>query len=376
MINRLEENTISNRELIQKQQIGPLLDKLSITQLSFGLIRISEETFRISICAPDRLLRIENQDWVQLGDRKGFLSIPFDEEKNPGFFIPSDIDFSEIEVYHVPKKESDENWDAFISSTSETHFKAITQKAIGAIRSGEFTKLVISRTLRQQGKNITLGTTILNLIEAYPKAHMVVFSIPGEGTWISASPEILVEQKDQEPIIRTMALAGTKTFNEGDDLKGQAWTEKEIEEQSLVTRFIKTKLDQSGHFQYQEKGPYSVQAANLVHLRTDFQVVAQSEKSFMVLAKALHPTSAVCGSPRKKAMNWIFEQEGFNRSFFSGFAGWIGEDYKKFVVLLRVCCIKNRQIQLFSGAGITEHSEPEKEWQETGEKLKTLLNWL
>lgn len=208
-----------------------------------------------------------------------------------------------------------------------------------------------------------------NLFSFYPKAHITIFFLPEMGLWLSASPEILVE-KESKNLLKTMALAGTMPYY-GQELKSQGWTEKEIEEQALVSDFVKEKLTEAGFFLFQQSGPATIEAGNLLHLRTDFLVAAPEPEHFQKLVSALHPTSAVCGSPRESALDWLAENEGFDRKFYAGCAGMISSEGSKMVVLLRAACVTFNQITLYAGAGITQASIPEKEWAETEEKLKT-----
>jgi isochorismate synthase EntC len=377
MVSDIQEVTFSSLSRISCDQLPTLVSHLSQTNLAFGFLKISENEFRFAVSPSEKVMSfsglVESKQIIKEG---GFVAFPFDKNKHQGFLIPNEINpFGlDFQDFYPKKKASLET--QLPKETAENQYKLNTEKAVREIQDGHFQKLVLARKKSVPMPEFDIQFFLERLLKNYPKAHLVVFQLPGYGLWISASPEILLLQEGNTNLIKSMALAGTKTFAEGDDIKSQAWTEKDIEEQSLVSRFIKAKLNQIGYFQFQEKGPYSVQAGNLVHLRTDFQIVGKSENSFFELADALHPTSAVCGSPRKKAHEWLFENEGFDRSFFSGYGGFISQDVKKLVVLLRVCCWQDGILSFFSGAGITEQSDPEKEWIETGEKLKTLMQWI
>ena len=41
------------------------------------------------------------------------------------------------------------------------------------------------------------------------------------------------------------------------------------------------------------------------------------------LLQELHPTPAVCGLPKEEAFRFIPDNEGYDRSYYSGFTGWL-----------------------------------------------------
>jgi isochorismate synthase len=95
------------------------------------------------------------------------------------------------------------------------------------------------------------------------------------------------------------------------------------------------------------------------------------------MLELLHPTSAVCGMPRQASLDFIKENEGFDRKLYSGYLGpvnLLGET--NLFVNLRCMSLSQKQAVIYAGAGVTADSNPEKEWQETELKCETLLNIL
>ena len=86
----------------------------------------------------------------------------------------------------------------------------------------------------------------------------------------------------------------------------------------------------------------------------------------------MHPTPAVGGMPKEKAIAFISENEGYDREFYTGFFGPVSrEDYQLFVNL-RCAQWTKEAVFLYSGAGITSSSDPTLEWVEILKKMKTL----
>jgi isochorismate synthase len=207
---------------------------------------------------------------------------------------------------------------------------------------------------------------------------MVSFiSIPSVGTWLGATPELLVRVEEKR-IFKTVALAGTKVFEEGINLKNVAWTQKEIEEQALVSRYIINNFKKIRLREFEEHGPKTVIAGNLMHLKTEFSVDMKATnfpQLGSVMLDLLHPTSAVCGMPLEPSLEFLKQHEGYDREFYSGFLGPVNMNNAiDIFVNLRCMQLFEGQAIVYAGAGVTVDSVPEHEWEETEMKLNTLLN--
>ena len=128
---------------------------------------------------------------------------------------------------------------------------------------------------------------------------------------------------------------------------------------------------------YERNGPYTVQAGHLLHLCTDFTVSLDQQNSSLLanrMLKSLHPTSAVCGMPKEKAMAYICEYEKYDRQFYTGFLGPVNWEHEtRLFVNLRCLQLYGKEAIIYAGAGITVDSDPKREWLETETKCDTLL---
>ncbi|MEZ0609911.1 chorismate-binding protein [Fibrella sp. WM1] len=270
---------------------------------------------------------------------------------------------------------------------AQIDFETAVAEAVQAMQAGKFWKVVISRT-----KTIEFAeqpdVTILfdRLCAAYPAAFVSAVWLP-EGTggapaqiWLSATPERLVSV-DANGIFRTVALAGTQSAYYPDGmLKRTAdalWSQKEIEEQALVSRYIIGCFKKIRLREYIEEGPKTAQAGNLMHLCTQYSVDTNAvnfPQLGTVMLRLLHPTSAVCGMPRPEALDFIQTHERHDRRFYAGFAGPINIDAASHLfVHIRCLKLEGKTATLYAGAGLTEDSDPQKEWLETEMKCQTLL---
>ena len=267
-----------------------------------------------------------------------------------------------------------------VNITSAEHYQRLVASAIKEIQEGKVQKLVCGRAKSQPlPESFQPLHYFSTLCTAYPNAFVSFVSIPGAGSWIGASPEVLIHVS-RDKIFRTMALAGTQPASAVQKPSEAVWRQKEIEEQALVSRYIINCFKKIRLREFDELGPRTVAAGNLMHLRTDFSVDMKATdfpQLGSTMLELLHPTSAVCGMPRAEAKAFLAEKEQLNRQFFAGFLGPVNiQDEIQLFVNLRCMQLLEKEVVLYAGAGITGDSVPEKEWQETEHKIGTLASLL
>ena len=126
-----------------------------------------------------------------------------------------------------------------------------------------------------------------------------------------------------------------------------------------------------------EKDPRVLSLARIQHLETAISGRARPGEDILSLVQALHPTPAVCGSPREEASALIRASEPFDRGWYAGPVGWFdlaGEG--DFVPALRATIGAGSHWRLFAGAGIVAGSDPDEEWAETALKFEPALRAL
>jgi isochorismate synthase len=261
---------------------------------------------------------------------------------------------------------------------SEADYTQLVSQGVAAIKAKKFNKVVLSRA-----KSVDLPPTFdhvqtfMNLCQRYANAMVYLVYIPNVGLWMGATPETLIST-DAQQHFRTIALAGTQAYNPDLPLSHTAWMQKEIEEQAMVGRYIVNCFKKIRLREFEEVGPKTVIAGNLVHLCTHFRVDMQAvnfAELGTVMLDLLHPTSAVCGMPKEASQDFILEHEHYDRGFYSGFIGPVNIAQASHIfVNLRCMQILKDQAILYAGAGITEDSIPAREWHETEMKCKTMLD--
>ena len=249
-------------------------------------------------------------------------------------------------------------------SHSEEDYRNLVEQARQACLDGVVEKVVLSRTRAYPSSSVQPLEAFERLSEAYPRATIFLLRAPGASIWMGATPECLTEVQGQ--VVRTMSLAGTRLLGS----KG-VWGLKEREEQHVVTKDIVQMLQALGLQSLEIDGPTVLQAGPVEHLCSHITGVHSTISAWEV-ALALHPTPAVGGLPRAQSQAFIRLHEGYNRRNYSGYFGWSGPERSVFYVTLRCVEWGSDGLLGYAGGGITAKSDPEGEWVETEQKLRTL----
>lgn len=323
----------------------------------------------------------------ELNNKKGFLVAPFRvEEEYPIILIHPDIDICGVEdICEVldeissadtslkegmslsAEEEGDENEENILYTANFNRF-------IEPLKKGDLKKLVLSRAHKiKHPENFSLIKSYLRATELYPHMMCYLCYTPQSGLWMGSTPEVILSGKDKK--WKTVALAGTKPLGSYTDL-ASGWDRKNVEEQEVVSKYIRNTL--SLHVtEIDERGPYTAQAGNVIHLKTDFSFYLNNSDKIGDLLVDLYPTPAICGFPKKLAFEFINKNETYNRRYYSGIIGNLNpEGETDLFVNLRCAEISRSTITLYAGSGIMPNSASELEWEETKYKMQTLLKVL
>ncbi len=305
------------------------------------------------------------------GFAKGFVIAPFSDPDDGLMTIPFDI--------CNPDSEFKPETSYIPTTTSREDFENEVRTIINSLGSSRG-KTVAARVIRVDS-NINLDATFDNLCSSYPEAFVFLFSTPTTGTWIGASPELLLRKEGE--FISTMALAGTRPYS------GQAkeWDEKNRDEQAMVTEFIMDSLMR--HCGAVTAGKtYTKRAGQIEHICTPISaymppsgIADDFEESYhsrlRKLLTEISPTPALCGSDRMHSLELIRNCEKFSREMYGGFCGPDDiEGITAFFVNLRSAKVSPDAVSVFAGCGVTVLSDPDEEWIETEMKSKTIINKL
>ncbi|MBF4984486.1 chorismate-binding protein [Nonlabens mediterrranea] len=280
--------------------------------------------------------------------------------------------------YSTPTSQPKIN-QSIIPEDGKNDYLELFEKAMSRLEKQQLSKVVLSRKQEFPLQDSDLEI-FERLLDTYPTANGYFFYHPQVGKWLGATPELLMDAQsdglysaqsrtDAIPLrVSTMSLAGTAV---DDGSLNHVWGDKEKEEQQLVTDFIISQFKESGAIDMKQSPVETVQAGHLIHLRTFIQARSSTNQIERLLG-ALHPTPAVCGLPRDESMEFIVNNENYDRSYYTGYLGIVNGASHHYFVNLRCMQLVDTKAIIYVGGGVTAKSDALLEYQETRAKMQTM----
>ena len=255
---------------------------------------------------------------------------------------------------------------------SAATWKDRVAEAIQRIDHSKVDKVVLARDIVAKSQEAIQVIPILkNLAAEYPSTW--TFAVDG---LVGATPELLLRLS--RGMVTSRVLAGTipKTGDDEKDLAlaaSLARSSKDLEEHEYAVRSVADALEPFCSSTNVPESPFVLHLANVMHLATDVTGALIESKNHIdafSLLKSLHPSAAVCGTPRNIAFDIIDEIEGMNRGRYAGPVGWVDASGDgELGIALRTGQITNNEIRIFAGCGIVAGSNPDKELEESAAKM-------
>lgn len=355
-------------------------DVLIDNQIRFALYRLpGEQQIRLVLQTSDEEQTFAN--WSDLDNKTGFVIAPFKLSKStPIIVIRPDVvlDNEERIFEYLLRLSSQYRANSQLAAFFETsqaatfdRYQDRYNRFRDALSDDKLQKLVLSRTYeKERGEGFSAGLTFKKGCDTYPDNFIFLCHTPTSGTWLGCSPEILVSGRNGQ--WESDALAGTQRVT--DTANGVTWDDKNRLEQQIVVDYMQEQLSNAG-IKSTFGEPQTVWSGNLAHLKTKFEFQIDDPSQIGNLLSLLHPSPAVCGFPKKEALDFIIDNEGYNRTYYSGFLGYLDtHNQTDLFVNLRCMQILPMNLCLFAGGGILPSSELFSEWKETEYKFQTLLS--
>lgn len=254
------------------------------------------------------------------------------------------------------------------------------EKVIDRIRKGDFAKVVLAREERFTFAGRLEASSVLErLREQQPTSYLFAFEQNGS-CFIGASPEQLV--KKEGDICYSTCLAGSirrgKTIREDEELGH--WLlqdEKNLQEHQFVVEMIKEAMAEACENVHIPTKPQLLKMRDIQHLYTPVVGENRRNVSLVSLVERLHPTPALGGTPREKALATIRALEPLDRGWYAAPIGWLDAlGNGEFAVAIRSGLLQGNEASLFAGCGVVGDSDPLSEYEETKVKLKPMLSAL
>ena len=266
------------------------------------------------------------------------------------------------------------------SNTSKNKFLAMITRAKKYIKLGDIFQVVLSQRFEAKLSKSPLDI-YKKLRNTNPSPFMYFFNFT-DFQIIGASPEILVRLRDNKITVRP--IAGTRP--RGKDVK---------EDNFLAKDLLNDKKELSEHLMLLDLGRNDagkVSKINSIKVTESFiiekyshvmhivsNVIGIYNKKFSKFKTLLagFPAGTVSGAPKIRAMEIIDELETSKRKVYAGGIGYFSSNGEfDTCIALRTAIAKKDKFYVQAGAGIVADSNPIKEYEETINKAKALLNAL
>lgn len=249
----------------------------------------------------------------------------------------------------------------------------IVETALRLIGQGELQKIVLAR---KSIYRFAASLQPLEVLRYLPLANQSLFRFlfqmsPHHG-FLGISPEQLYSRAGKK--LHSDAIAGTRprgVTTAQDIALGQALLhdDKELREHRFVSKTLLCHLNTLCTAVEWINREELLKLDHVQHLYSRFRGDLRENICDWDILKTLHPTPAVGGSPRSRALPWIKKLEPFARGWYANPVGCIDQNEAEFAVAIRSALIDDNKLLLYAGAGIVQGSEPEKEWDEIEKKM-------
>ncbi len=272
------------------------------------------------------------------------------------------------------KEPSLEEWKSNI--TKEDFMKKV-ERAKRYIEEGDVIQVVLSQRfrskLRAKPENIYRALRTLN-----PSPYMYYLEME-HCKVIGSSPEILVRLEDGK--IETRPIAGTRPRGKTEEEDKRLEEELINDEKERAEHLMLVDLARNDVGRVAEAGTVRVdnfmrieRYSHVIHIVSDVSGKLKEGFDAVDVLKATFPAGTVSGAPKVRAMQIIEELEPERRGIYAGSVGYFSFDGNMdMAITIRTAVIRGDEIFVQAGAGIVADSVPEREWEETVNKAKSMM---
>ena len=266
------------------------------------------------------------------------------------------------------------------SNTSKSKFLNMVNKAKNYIKIGDIFQVVLSQRFEAKLSKSPLDI-YKKLRVTNPSPFMYFFNF-SDFQIIGASPEILVRLRDNKITVRPIAGTRPRGKNTKEDnffAKDLLKDKKELSEHLMLLDLGRNdagKVSKINTVKVTES--FTIEKySHVMHIVSNVVGIYNKKYSKFKSLLAGFPAGTVSGAPKIRAMEIIDELESSKRKVYAGGIGYFSANGEfDTCIALRTAVAKNNKFYVQAGAGIVADSKPIKEFEETVNKAKALLNAL
>ncbi|MDR0788922.1 MAG: chorismate-binding protein [Bifidobacteriaceae bacterium] len=323
--------------------------------------------------------------------------IAFDNQENKCYFIatiPNIQDTQDLRLVYLEARDSLNDMSEFLSSKKQYNFDKlhitsdwelkfskdefidIVNTAKQYIYDGDIFQVVLANQKKAKCEG-SLFEIYSHLRDSNPSPYMFYFSSPNMEL-AGSSPETLVKLDNGK--LTTYPLAGTRPRgkNAAEDRaleKDLLADEKEISEHNMLVDLGRNDIGKISKFGTVNVEEYKkiVRYSHVMHISSKVTGDINDSNSPLKSVEAILPAGTLSGAPKVRAIEIINELEGEPRGIYGGGVAAIGfTGDVNTCISIRLAFKHNGEIKIRSGAGIVADSDPEKEYEETINKMKAV----
>lgn len=272
------------------------------------------------------------------------------------------------------------NGSGFQSNFTKDEYVDAVNRIIAHLKAGDIYQANFSQRFEAGFK----GDAYALFLDLYQRNPAAFFSYihAGDHHIVSTSPERFIQQigrhVETRPIKGTIAR-GSDPETDRENRQALSKSIKDEAELTMIVDLMRNDLSRVTRHEsvvvkeHKRIEPYE----NVFHLVSIVEGELCDGKTSVDLLKATFPGGSITGCPKIRSMEIIDELESVKRHVYTGSIGYISfHDTMDLSIAIRTATIKDNRIWFSVGGGIVYDSDPHKEYQETLDKGKTLMDAL
>ncbi len=266
---------------------------------------------------------------------------------------------------------------SFTCNVSKEEYCSVVEKTKEYIKNGDIFQAVISRRFETEYKDSLLNAYRV-LRTTNPSPYMV-FIQNDDVQLISTSPETLIRL--QNDILSTFPIAGSRPRGKNPEEdkalgKGLLEDEKELAEHNMLVDLARNDIGRISKYSSVHLVNYKMiqRYSKIMHITSEVEGCIKEGMDALDAIEALLPAGTLSGAPKIRACEIIEELEKEPRGIYGGAIGYIDfTGNMDICIAIRMAVKKDDMVYVQAGGGIVADSIPEKEYEESENKAKAVL---